>query len=60
MRDAVVNFIRRWTEKTGLATDQMLKWLELSAGKFYDWPSRYGQIKQHNAKVLSRGNLYAG
>jgi putative transposase len=46
-----VDFIRCWTEKTGLAVDRMLKWLELSAGKYYDWRTRYGQINQHNAKV---------
>jgi len=34
-----------------LAVDRMLKCLDLSAGKFYDWRSRYGQINQHNAKV---------
>jgi len=46
-----VDFVRYWTEKTGLAVDRMLKCLDLSAGKFYDWRSRYGQINQHNAKV---------
>lgn len=34
-----------------MAVDRMLKCLDLSAGKFYDWRSRYGQINQHNAKV---------
>lgn len=46
-----MDFVRIWTEKTGLAVDRMLKCLDLSAGKFYDWRSRYGQINQHNAKV---------
>lgn len=46
-----MDFVRYWTEKTGLAVDRMLKCLDLSAGKFYDWRSRYGQINQHNAKV---------
>ena len=43
--------IQSWAEKTGLAVDRLLKWLDLSAGKYYDWRSRYGQINQHNAKV---------
>jgi len=47
----VVDFIRGWSDKTGLAIDQLLKWLELSAGKFYDWRQRYGQKKQHNGWV---------
>jgi len=46
-----VDFTRHWAEKTGLAIEQMLGWLDLSAGKFYDWRQRYGQINQHNGKV---------
>jgi len=46
-----VDFIRRWVEKTGLAIDRMLGWLELSAGKYYDWRERYGKINQHNGRV---------
>ena len=46
-----MDFIHRWSEKTGLAIDRMLRWLELSAGKYYDWRSRYGRINQHNGRV---------
>lgn len=51
MRDAVVDFVRKWSEKTETAIDQLLRALELSAGKFYDWRSRYGAVNQHNAWV---------
>lgn len=51
MRDAVVDFIRRWSEKTGLSIERLLGWLELSVGKFYDWGQRYGQTNQHNGRV---------
>ena len=51
MRDAVIAFIRRWAGKTGLAIEQLLKWLSLSAGKFYDWCLRFGQTNQHNGRV---------
>ena len=46
-----MDFIRRWSEKTGLAIERLLEWLELSVGKFYDWRQRYGQINQHNGRV---------
>jgi putative transposase len=46
-----VDFIRRWSEKTGLAIERLLGWLELSVGKFYDWGQRYGQTNQHNGRV---------
>jgi transposase InsO family protein len=51
LRDTVVAFIRRWVEKTGLAIEQLLKWLDLSAGKFYDWCLRFGQTNRHNGRI---------
>ena len=47
----MVDFIRTWSEKTGLLIDRLLGWLELSAGKYYDWRQRYGKINQHNGWV---------
>jgi len=47
----VVDFTRRWSEKTGLTIERLLGWLELSVGKFYDWGQRYGQANQHNGRV---------
>jgi putative transposase len=46
-----VDFIRRWSEKTGFSIERLLDWLELSVGKFYDWGQRYGQTNQHNGRV---------
>ena len=51
VRDAVVDFIRQWSEKTGLAIERLLQGLELSAGKYYDWRQRYGKTNQHNGWV---------
>jgi putative transposase len=50
-RDQIVDFIRIWSEKTGLPIERLLRWLELSAGKFYDWRQRYGKSNQHNGWV---------
>ena len=47
----MVDFTRRWAEKTGLSIERLLGWLELSVGKFYDWGQRYGQTNQHNGRV---------
>lgn len=47
----MVDYIRRWAEKSGLAIDRMLGWLGLSAGKYYDWRERYGKINRHNGRV---------
>ncbi|MFN7932149.1 MAG: hypothetical protein U0R19_02410 [Bryobacteraceae bacterium] len=34
-----------------MPVERILKWLELSVGKFYDWCQRYGQVNHHNGKV---------
>ncbi len=47
----MVDFIRRWSEKTGLSIQRLLEWLELSVGKFYDWGQRYGKTNQHSGRV---------
>ena len=47
----MVDFIRTWSDKTGLLIDRLLGWLELSTGKFYDWRQRYGKRNQHNGWV---------
>jgi putative transposase len=47
----VVDFTRRWSEKTSLSIERLLGWLELSVGKFYDWGQRYGKTNQHNGRV---------
>jgi hypothetical protein len=30
-----VDFIRKWSDKTGLAIERLLQWLALSSGKYY-------------------------
>jgi transposase InsO family protein len=46
-----VDFIRKWSDKTGLAIERLLQWLALSSGKYYDWLQRYGKTNQHNGWV---------
>lgn len=47
----MVEFIRNWSDKTGLAIERLLDWLGLSVGKYYDWRQRFGQTNQHNGWV---------
>jgi putative transposase len=51
VRDAVVDFVRLWSEKTELPVERWLGWLGLSRGKFFDWRQRYGKANEHNALV---------
>jgi hypothetical protein len=51
VRDAVVDFVRTWSEKTELPSERFLGWLELARGKFFAWRQRYGKANEHNALV---------
>jgi len=47
----VVDFVRRWSDQTGLAVGLLVVWLGIAASKYHDWRRRYGRVNQHNAWV---------
>ncbi len=47
----IVDFVRCWSEKTGISGGRFTGWLGITASKFYDWRERYGQANEHNAWV---------
>ncbi len=50
-RDEIMDFLSRWSEKTGVRVLTMVGWLGLSRSKYYRWRDRYGQANEHNGKV---------
>jgi transposase InsO family protein len=50
-RDAVVDFVWTWSEKTELPVERFAGWLGIARGKLFDWRKRYGKVNEHNAKV---------
>ena len=36
-RDQIVDFVRRWSEKTEIGAGRLIVWLDIAASKFYDW-----------------------
>lgn len=50
-RDNVVDFVREIREKTGISRNKIIVWLELPAGKYYDWKKRYGKENRHNGWI---------
>ena len=50
-RDEIVDFVRRWSEKTEIAAGRFIGWLGIAASKFYDWRDRYGKVNEHNGWV---------
>ena len=51
MRDQIVDFVRCWSEKTGIGAGRFIEWLGVKASKFYNWRERYGKANEHNAWV---------
>jgi len=51
VRDQVVDFVRRWSEKTEIGVGRFIHWLGVRASKFYDWRERYGCVNEHNGWV---------
>jgi transposase InsO family protein len=51
VRDEVVDYVRHWSERTGIAAQRLVGWMELARSKFYDWRERYGRLNEHNAWV---------
>lgn len=48
----MVDFVVGWAEKTEVVhMEQLVSWLGIGRGKFYDWKQRYGKANAHNGKV---------
>ena len=50
-RDAIVDFTRGWSEKTGIAMKDFIVWLSIGRSKFHTWMDRYGKANEHNASI---------
>ncbi|MGQ9576981.1 MAG: transposase [Thermoguttaceae bacterium] len=51
IRDQVVDFVGRWSQRSQIAIRVLVLWLGISLSKFYDWRKRYGKVHEHNALV---------
>lgn len=47
----MVDYVRHWKERTGIPAKQIVAWLGVQAGKFYDWKNRYGKVNEHNGWI---------
>ena len=43
--------MRAWSDKTEIAVERFIAWLEMPRGKFFDWQKRYGKANEHNGLV---------
>jgi putative transposase len=51
MRDQIVDYVRRWSERTEIGAGQFIQWLRIAPSKFYDWRDRYGKVNEHNGWI---------
>jgi transposase InsO family protein len=47
----VIDFVKYWAKKTGIAVTQFIVWLGIAPSKYYNWQSRYGKANEHNALI---------
>lgn len=51
IRTEVLDFVTRWSAKTGLPAKCFVRWLGIARGKFYQWKQHYGRTHEHNGQV---------
>jgi len=51
VRDQVIDFVRRWSDKTELPIRHFITWLGIGTSKFYSWQKRFGKVNEHNAWI---------
>jgi len=47
----VVDFVTWLSDKAELKTKDIVGWLGVAKGKYYDWRQRYGKANEHNGKI---------
>jgi putative transposase len=51
VRDEVVDYVGKWSERTELTAKRLVAWLGIGMSKFYEWRKRHGRVNEHNALV---------
>jgi transposase InsO family protein len=46
-----VDFVKRWSDRTGIVVRCFLVWLGLATSKWHSWKDRYGKANEHNAWI---------
>lgn len=53
-RDAIIDYVRYWSEKTDIQKLRFILWLGITTSKFFNWQQRYGKVNGHNG-LIPRG-----
>ena len=47
----MVDYVKRWVERTELPKTRLIGWLGVGTSKFYQWQDRYGHANEHNGQI---------
>lgn len=47
----MIDYVRRWNERTEIPAGRFVGWLGITLSKFHDWRRRYGKVNEHNAWI---------
>jgi transposase InsO family protein len=47
----VVDYVHYWKERAEIPAKQILRWMKVSEGTFYNWRQRYGKVNEHNGWI---------
>jgi putative transposase len=50
-RDAVVDYVRDWNNKSDISVSLLLRWVGITSSKYHDWKKRFGQVNEHNSFI---------
>ncbi len=51
IRDEIVDYVNKWTQKTDVTSAQMLNWIGLWSSTFCGWKRSYGRAWEHNGWI---------
>ena len=51
VRDEVVDYVKKWSERTELSSTRLVQWIGVGMSKFYRVAARYGKVNEHNRLV---------
>ena len=46
-----MDFVNRWSSKTGITVLSFLVWIGIATSKWHSWKNRYGKANEHNAWI---------
>jgi len=51
VRDAVIDYVGYWAERTELPAGRLVGWIGLGRSKYQAWKCRYGKVNEHKGLV---------